>query len=82
MPLRHLQLEVRKEEFKALLQVFKGIAAGETNSMPQPTHATSFDWSKWRNIDASRPIMSGHSFGGATALVCAESSSTFSKSVV
>lgn len=81
MRLRHMQLEVRRAEFKELLSIFQRLQSG-ANDIPQPASATSFDWSTWRNMDASRPIMAGHSFGGATALSCAEKIDTFSRTVV
>jgi platelet-activating factor acetylhydrolase len=83
--LRHDQLKVRLAELRAVHTALVSLSTGAADFAPiaaaRPAlkaPAPSFDWTRWAHcLDAARPIMCGHSFGGSAALLAAASSSDF-----
>jgi len=66
---RNEQLHQRVVEARRALDVVTSLANGDQvdNVLPQ---AADFDLSVWKgNLDLSRPVMAGHSYGGATTLL-------------
>ncbi|KAJ7731777.1 platelet-activating factor acetylhydrolase [Mycena metata] len=89
--LRHDQLKVRLAELRAVQTALVSLSTGAADFAPivaadpdLKAPAPSFDWTRWAHcLDAVRPIMCGHSFGGTAALAAAASSDfDFSRAVV
>ncbi|KAJ7660512.1 platelet-activating factor acetylhydrolase [Mycena rosella] len=83
--LRHIQLQVRLAELRAVHSGLVSLSTGAADFAPiaaaRPAlkaPAPSFDWTRWAHcLDAVRPVMCGHSLGGSAALLAAASSSDF-----
>ncbi|KAF8146077.1 platelet-activating factor acetylhydrolase [Mycena galopus ATCC 62051] len=83
--LRHDQLKVRLAELRAVHTALVSLSTGAADFAPiaaaRPAlkaPAPSFNWTRWAHcLDAARPIMCGHSFGGSAALLAAASSPDF-----
>lgn len=65
--LRHAQIELRKAELEAVVQAIQRLASGET--VPRYSMCSqAFDWTRFQKVDATRPIIIGHSLGGSAAV--------------
>ena len=66
--LRHEQIRMRCAEMEEARKIVDKIARGipvERYSFDAPPE---FGWDRWKHIDASRPVLAGHSLGGAAAV--------------
>lgn len=64
--LRKVQLQLRLAELEQVYVQLQMISQG--NGVARKS-TDDFDWQRWKGaIDTSRPIMSGHSFGGTLAV--------------
>lgn len=66
--LRHVQLDYRQAEVEAVWQIISSLSQGESFER-HSIHAAEFDWNRWKHrVAFEKPIMAGHSLGGAVAL--------------
>lgn len=65
--LRHEQIQMRCAEMAEARLVLERIARGDRVEK-YSSEACEFDWGRWRNVDTSRPVVVGHSLGGAAAV--------------
>ncbi|KAI0686666.1 platelet-activating factor acetylhydrolase [Cytidiella melzeri] len=65
--LRHAQIQLRKAELETLIDAIQKLSQGESVTR-YSSSADGFDWSRMKNVDASKPIIAGHSLGGSAAL--------------
>lgn len=66
--LRHEQIKIRCAEMEEARKVFEKLASGTPVEQYSFNPPTVFSWDRWQNIDASRPVLAGHSLGGAAAV--------------
>ena len=64
--LRHEQIKCRTAEVEAVVAIMRKLAEGER--LNDELKLPNLDWARFRNIDASRPVMAGHSLGGSAAV--------------
>ena len=65
--LRHAQIELRKAELEAVVQAIQRLASGE--KVPRYSMCSqAFDWTRFQKVDATKPIIIGHSLGGSAAV--------------
>ncbi|PSR73510.1 hypothetical protein PHLCEN_2v10651 [Hermanssonia centrifuga] len=79
--LRHEQIKLRVAEVEATVDLMRRLSRGEPvtrDSIDSP----DFDWERWKYMDASRPVMAGHSLGGSAALAASSTSDIDFRSVV
>ena len=63
--LRHEQIKMRVAELTEVVNAMRTLSNG---SSPSPSLGLKLDIERWKNIDTSMPIMTGHSLGGAAAV--------------
>lgn len=66
--LRHEQIKLRIAEIEAVVDVMDRLSQGEELVRHSMSNAPDFDWERWRHVDASSPVMVGHSLGGSAAV--------------
>ncbi|OSD02126.1 alpha/beta-hydrolase [Trametes coccinea BRFM310] len=65
--LRREQVKCRVAEIEAVIETMQNISKGfEPDDLLETKDKT--DWAAWRNIDASSPVLAGHSLGGSAML--------------
>ena len=64
--LRHEQIKCRIAEIEAVVDVMRKIAQGER--LPDGLKIPDMDWERFKCVDATRPVMAGHSLGGSAAV--------------
>ena len=65
--LRHAQIELRKAEIEAVVDAIQKLSSGEELTRYSMC-SSAFDWSRFQKVDASKPIIVGHSLGGSAAV--------------
>ncbi|EKM50667.1 uncharacterized protein PHACADRAFT_264049 [Phanerochaete carnosa HHB-10118-sp] len=71
--LRHEQIMCRIAELESVVDVMSGISSGArpTDGYKVP----ALDWSRFKAVDATNPVMAGHSLGGSAALAASSKGS-------
>ena len=64
--LRHEQIKCRIAEIEAVVDVMRKLSQGER--LPDGCKIPNLDWERFRSVDATRPVMAGHSLGGSAAV--------------
>lgn len=67
--LRHEQIKMRCAEIEEARNILEKIATGCHVEKYSCDFPPEFDWGRWRAVDASRPVLAGHSLGGAAAVI-------------
>lgn len=65
--LRHEQIKLRVAELEAVVDAMRKLSQGE-KLIRYSLNAPDFDWERWKSVDATRPIIAGHSLGGSAAV--------------
>ncbi|CDO71911.1 hypothetical protein BN946_scf184940.g58 [Trametes cinnabarina] len=79
--LRREQIKCRVAEIEAVIETMQQISKGEApNELLKKPDASV--WSAWRLVDASRPVLAGHSLGGSAALAVSAKDSYDYRAVV
>ena len=65
--LRHEQIKLRVAEIETVVEMMRKLSQGEPLA-DCTLDAPSFDWERWKYVDATQPVMAGHSLGGSAAV--------------
>jgi platelet-activating factor acetylhydrolase len=64
--LRHEQIKCRIAEIEAVVDVIRKLSEGKPPS--EGLQMPKMDWEKFTSVDATKPVMAGHSLGGSAAV--------------